>query len=123
MTAGASACAPAAEPAAVPCSSTPRATGAVTSAASAAPTRSTWPGTGNAGARRPPWLSWRPGADSVPGRLPDQHDVDASRQLLADLHDLPDEAVLAVRGLGPRVLQLQAVLVDPLVRGLQAGHD
>jgi hypothetical protein len=49
--------------------------------------------------------------------------VDASRQLLVDLHDLPDEAVLAVCGLGPRVLQLETVLVDPLVRGLHRGHE
>jgi len=45
-------------------------------------------------------------------------------EFLVDLQDLADEAVLAVGGLGARaVLEFQAVLVDPLVRGFQGGHE
>src|SRR5580658_3732211 len=62
-------------------------------------------------------------ARSVAGRLPDQDDVDAAGQLLMDLEDLPDVAVLPVGGLRPGVLELQAVLVDPLPGGLDGGDD
>jgi hypothetical protein len=46
--------------------------------------------------------------------LADEDDVDAARELLVDLEDLADEAVLAVRGDGSGVLEFQAVLVDSL---------
>src|SRR5689334_7118082 len=81
-------------------------------AGSASPTRSTGTRSTTSGRTR------RSEAD----RLPDEHDVDAARQLLVDLEDLPDRAVLAVGGGRPGVLELQAVLVDPLVRRLQ-GRD
>jgi hypothetical protein len=48
--------------------------------------------------------------------------MDAAGQFLVDFQDLPDLAVLAVGGLGAGIFQLQAVLVDPLMRGLQ-GRD
>lgn len=40
--------------------------------------------------------------------------MDAARELLVELEDLPDLAVLPVRSLGAGVLQRQAVLVGPL---------
>ena len=49
--------------------------------------------------------------------------MDATGQLLVDLQDLPDLAVLPVGGLRAGVFELEAVLVDPLVRGLQGGHQ
>ena len=56
--------------------------------------------------------------------------MDAAGKFLVDFQDLPDLAVLAVGGLGAGIFQLQAVLVDPLMRGLQgwdellrAGHE
>ena len=59
-------------------------------------------------------MSQDPGRSEA-GRLPDEDDVDAARQLLVDLEDLADEAVLPVGGLRAGVLEYQAVLVDPLV--------
>jgi pimeloyl-ACP methyl ester carboxylesterase len=59
---------------------------------------------------------------SVTGRLSDEHDMDAAGQLLVDLEDLADGAVLPVGGDRASVLENQAVLVDPLVRRLQVGH-
>ena len=47
--------------------------------------------------------------------------MDAAGQLLVDLQDLPDRAVLPVGGLRAGVLEHQAVLVDPLVRGSRVG--
>src|SRR5260370_31595733 len=63
-----------------------------------------------------------------PGRseadwLADEDEVDAAGQLLVDLENLPDVAVLPVGGLRAGILQLQAVLVDPLVRRLAGGDD
>src|ERR1022692_1869463 len=55
--------------------------------------------------------------------LADEDDVDAAGQLLVDLQDLPDLAALSVGGLRPGVLQRQAVLIDPLVRCCQRGHE
>ena len=49
--------------------------------------------------------------------------MDPAGQLLVDLQDLPDLAVLPVGGLRAGVFQRQAVLVDPLVRGLQGGDE
>ena len=43
--------------------------------------------------------------------------MDTAGQLLVDLQDLRHLAVLPVSGLRAGVLQRQAVLVDPLVRG------
>jgi hypothetical protein len=56
-----------------------------------------------------------------PDRLADENDVDSSLVLLVDLEDLADAAVLAVGFEGARVLQLKAVLVDPLVRRGEVG--
>ncbi len=49
--------------------------------------------------------------------------MDAARILLVDLEDLADAAVLPVNGEGAGVLEFEAVLVDPLVRGLQVGNE
>jgi hypothetical protein len=49
--------------------------------------------------------------------------VDASGILLVDLEDLSDAAVLTVRSVGSSVLELEAVLEDPLVRRFQVGHE
>lgn len=49
--------------------------------------------------------------------------MDATRQVLVDLEDLPDRAVLSVRGGRSCVLENQAVLVDPLVGGFQRGDE
>ena len=49
--------------------------------------------------------------------------MDAAGKLLVDFLNLPDLAVLAVGGLGAGIFQLQAVPVDPLVRGLQGGNE
>src|SRR5580704_17605232 len=48
---------------------------------------------------------------------------DPAGLLLVDLQDLPHEAVLPVGGDRAGVFQDQAVLVDPLVRGLQGGDE
>ncbi len=48
--------------------------------------------------------------------------MDAAGQLLVDLQDLADGAVLAVGGLGAGVLEFQAVVVDPQV-GFFQGRD
>ena len=62
-----------------------------------------------------PWRRSRPTrGSSEPGRLPDQHDVDAAGQLLVDFDDLAYVAVLSVGGDRAGVLEHQAVLVDPL---------
>src|SRR6185312_12801944 len=55
---------------------------------------------------------------SVADLLADEDDMDASGQFGVDLQNLPDLAVLPVGGLRAGVFQRQAVLVDPLVRGL-----
>src|SRR5450755_2108729 len=55
--------------------------------------------------------------------LADEDDVDAAGQFLVDLEDLPDLAVLPVGGLRAGVFQRQAVLIDPLVRRCQRGHE
>jgi hypothetical protein len=47
--------------------------------------------------------------------------VDPAGLLLVNLEDLPDEAVLPVNGKGASVLELEAVLKDPLP-WLDAGH-
>src|SRR6516225_205170 len=60
---------------------------------------------------------------SEPDLLPDEDDVDAAGQLLVDLQDFPHLAVLPVGGLRAGVFELEAVLVDPLVRGLQRGDE
>jgi hypothetical protein len=49
--------------------------------------------------------------------------VDAAGVLLVDLEDLSDAAVLPVGRVGAGVLEWEAVLDDPLVRRLQAGHE
>lgn len=49
--------------------------------------------------------------------------MDAAGQFLVDLRDLPDLAVLLVGGLRAGVFQRQAVLIDPLVRRCQRGHE
>jgi hypothetical protein len=56
-------------------------------------------------------------------RLADEDDVDGAGQFLVDLQDLPDLAVLLVGGLRAGVFQRQAVLIDPLVRRCQRGHE
>jgi hypothetical protein len=55
--------------------------------------------------------------------LADDDDVDAAGELLVDLQDLPDEAVLAIGGDRPGVLEFQAVLIDPLPCRLQVGDQ
>ena len=49
--------------------------------------------------------------------------MDSAGQLLVDLQDLADAAVLSVGRLRADVLELQAVLVDPLVGGAQGGDE
>ena len=49
--------------------------------------------------------------------------MDAAGQFLVDLQDLPELAVLLVGGLRAGVFQRQAVLIDPLVRRCQRGHE
>src|SRR6266487_1132426 len=56
-------------------------------------------------------------------RLPDEHDVDAAGQLLVDLENLSDRAVLPVGGIRASVLEFQAVLVDPLVCRFHGGDE
>src|ERR1700730_1192812 len=65
--------------------------------------------------------NWPGGSEA--GRLPDEDDVDAAGLFLMDLQNLPDVAVLPVGGVRAGVLELQAVLVDPLVRGRQGGDE
>ena len=48
-------------------------------------------------------------------RLPDEDDVGTTGQLQMHLQNLADGAVLAVGGIRADVLELQAVLVDPLM--------
>jgi hypothetical protein len=60
---------------------------------------------------------------SEANRLPDEDDVDAAGQLLVDLENLPHRAVLPVGGLRPGILELEAVLVDPLVGRFQGGDE
>src|SRR5258706_5507608 len=55
--------------------------------------------------------------------LADEDEVDAAGQFLVDLEDLPDVAVLPVGGLRAGILELEAVLVDPLARRLEAWDD
>jgi hypothetical protein len=55
--------------------------------------------------------------------LADEDDVDAAGQLLVDLQDLPDLAVLPVGDLRAGVLKRQAVPVDPFVRRCQRGYQ
>src|SRR6476661_9341789 len=55
--------------------------------------------------------------------LADEDEVDAARQFLVDLEDLPDVAVLPVGGLRAGILELEAVLVDPLARRLEGRND
>jgi hypothetical protein len=55
--------------------------------------------------------------------LADEDDVDPAGQFLMDLEDLPDLAVLSAGRLCAGVFQRQAVLIDPLVRGFQGGHQ
>src|SRR3989440_13016317 len=62
-------------------------------------------------------------AGSEADLLADEDDVDAAGQFLVDLQDLADLTVLPVGGLRAGVLQRQAVLVDPLVGGLQRGDE
>ena len=76
----------------------------------------------------PPGAGWLAANLAWPGqseadRLPDEDDVDASGELLVDLEDLADEAVLSVGGIRPSVLKFQAVPVDPLVCGVQGGDE
>src|SRR5437588_6384611 len=49
--------------------------------------------------------------------------MDASGILLVDLENLSDAAVLPVRSVGSSVLELQAVLDDPLARRFKVGHE
>src|SRR3982074_2866483 len=51
---------------------------------------------------------------SEPDRLSDQDDVDAAGQLLVDLENLSDVAVLPIGGIRASVLEFEAVLEDPL---------
>ena len=60
---------------------------------------------------------------SEAGRLPDEDDVDAAGLFLVDLQNLPDVAVLPVSGIRAGVLELQAVLVNPIVRRRQGGNE
>src|SRR5881397_500395 len=62
-------------------------------------------------------------AVSEPDRPADQHDVDAAGVFLVDLEDLSDAAVLPVGGIGAGVLELEAVLDDPLARRFQARDE
>jgi cell division protein ZapA (FtsZ GTPase activity inhibitor) len=69
-------------------------------------------------------VEWRQDlGSSEPDHLPDQDDVDAAGQLLVDLENLSDGAVLPVGGNRASVLELQAVLVDPLVCRFQGGDE
>jgi MFS family permease len=49
--------------------------------------------------------------------------VDPAGQLLVDLEDLADGAVLPIGGVRTGVLELQTVLVDPLACGLDGGDE
>jgi hypothetical protein len=49
--------------------------------------------------------------------------VDAAWRLLVDLEDLTDGAVLPVGGIRARVLEFQAVLVDPLASRFRSGDE
>ncbi len=49
--------------------------------------------------------------------------MDTAGQLLVNLEDLSDGAVLPVSGNRASVFELQTVLVDELVCGLQRGHE
>ena len=49
--------------------------------------------------------------------------MDTAGQLLVDFENLPDVAVLPVGGLRAGVLEHEAVLVYPLMGGLQRGHE
>ena len=50
---------------------------------------------------------------SEPGRLADQDDVDAAGEFRVDLEDLPDVAVLPVRGDRAAVFEHQAMTSTP----------
>jgi hypothetical protein len=60
---------------------------------------------------------------SVADRLSMRDDADASGLLLEDLEDLSEVTVLAVGGIRASVLELQAVLHDPLVCRFQGGDE
>jgi hypothetical protein len=65
------------------------------------------------------WLRWRL---SEADQLPDEDDMDAAGQLLVDLEDPSDGAVLPVAAYAPASSKFQAVLVDPIVRRFY-GHE
>src|SRR6202021_3289003 len=52
-----------------------------------------------------------------------EHDVDAAGQVAVHLEHLADVAVLPVGSLRAGVPQLERVLVDPLPRRLEGGHE
>src|SRR4029453_8240995 len=60
---------------------------------------------------------------SEPDRLADEDDVDTAGIFLVDLEDLSDAAVLPVGSVRAGVLELEAVLVDPLARRFHAGYE
>src|SRR5207249_42260 len=60
---------------------------------------------------------------SEANRLSDEDDVDAAGDFLVDLENLPDLGVLPVGGERPRILERQAVLIDPLACLLRAGDE
>ena len=49
--------------------------------------------------------------------------MNAAGILLVDLEDLADAAVLSVGGECAGILELEAMLVDPLVRRIKVGHE
>ena len=49
--------------------------------------------------------------------------MDAPGRLLVDLEDLSDQAVLPVGGVGAGVLELEAVLEDPLAGRFRVGDE
>jgi hypothetical protein len=56
-------------------------------------------------------------------RLSDENHVDAPGLFLVDLQHFANDAVLPVRRIRTRVLQLEAVLDDPLTRGLGVAEE
>src|SRR6476469_1648273 len=60
---------------------------------------------------------------SKPDHPTDEDDVDAAGPLLVNLQDLPHGAVLSVDRQGSSVLELQAVLDDPLACRLGGGDE
>jgi hypothetical protein len=60
---------------------------------------------------------------SEPDRLSDEDNMDPTGQLLPDLENLPDEAVLTIGGIRASVLELQSVLGDPLVCRFQGSDE